>query len=114
MPTMPTPAPRYASPARAPGRLQCRAVRSDATNVTLVSVVIPMRNAERFVAETLRSVLAQAGQGNAFELEVVVVDDGSTDGSADVVRGLTDSRVRMIPGPQRGISASFNAGLAAA
>ena len=80
----------------------------------LVSVVMPMRNAERFVAESVRSLLAQAGQGMAFELEVIVVDDGSTDRSADVVRGVNDARVRIVRGPQRGISAAFNAGLAVA
>src|SRR5689334_7451045 len=80
----------------------------------LVSVVMPMRNAQRFVVESLRSLLAQAGQGETFELDVVVVDDGSTDRSADVVRALNDPRVRIVPGPQRGISAAFNAGLAAA
>ena len=75
-----------------------------------VSVVIPMRNAEPFVAAAVRSVLDQAG----VDLEVVVVDDGSTDRSADVVAGLGDARVKVIDGPQRGISAAFNAGLAAA
>src|SRR4051812_3338281 len=78
---------------------------------------MPMRNAERFVAKSLRSLLGQRGQrgqGDAFELEVIVVDDGSTDRSADVVRGLNDVRIRIVPGPQRGISAAFNAGLAAA
>ena len=78
--------------------------------MTLVSVVIPMRNAEPYVKATLESVLAQRG----VDLEVVVVDDGSTDRSAEIVRGLNDPRVRIIPGPRQGISAAFNAGLAAA
>jgi glycosyltransferase involved in cell wall biosynthesis len=82
--------------------------------LTLVSVVMPMRNAERFVAESLRSLLVQRGQGETFELEVIVVDDGSIDRSAEVVRGSNHARVRIVPGPQRGISAAFNAGLAAA
>lgn len=42
-----------------------------------ISVVVPCYNAAPFVAATLRSVLAQRG----FELQVIVVDDGSTDGS---------------------------------
>ena len=74
-----------------------------------VSVVIPMRNAEPFVAAAVRSVLDQVG----VDLEVVVVDDGSTDRSAAVVRGLGDARIKLVDGPQRGISAAFNAGLAA-
>ncbi len=73
----------------------------------LVSVIIPMRNAERFVEETLRSILPQAG----VDLELIVIDDGSTDRSAAVVAGLNDPRVRLIPGPRQGIAAALNAGL---
>jgi glycosyltransferase involved in cell wall biosynthesis len=78
----------------------------------LVSVVIPMRNAEPWIESTLRSVLSQEG----IELEVVVVDDGSTDRSRAKVESIAfaDARVRCVAGPQRGISASFNAGLSSA
>lgn len=71
---------------------------------------MPMRNAEAFVAAALRSVLGQAG----VDLEIIVVDDGSTDGSVDAVRQINDARIRVIPGPQEGIAAAFNAGLSAA
>ncbi|MEM7682926.1 MAG: glycosyltransferase family A protein [Planctomycetota bacterium] len=78
-----------------------------------VTVLMPMRNARPWVADALRSILD--GQTDAATpLEVVVIDDGSTDGSADAVAALQDPRVRVIPGPQRGISAAFNAGLAEA
>ena len=85
---------------------------SDSTSVPAPSltVIVPMRNAEGYVSDTLRSVLAE----RAHPLEVVVVDDGSTDGSAAEVAALHDPRIRVIPGPQRGIAASVNAGLAAA
>src|SRR4051794_2590211 len=76
----------------------------------LISVIIPMRNAEPFVKAAVESVLAQG----EVELEVIVIDDGSTDRSADVVRAIDDPRVRVIPGPQKGISAAFNTGLAEA
>ena len=74
----------------------------------LISIIIPTRNAEPYVRAAVESVLAQRGD---FELEVIVIDDGSTDRSAEVVRAIGDSRVRIIPGPRQGISAAFNAGL---
>jgi len=75
-----------------------------------LTVIVPMRNARGYVGDTLRSVLAET----VHPLEVVVIDDGSTDGSAAEVAALNDPRVRLIPGPQRGIAAAVNAGLAAA
>jgi len=76
----------------------------------LITVIIPMKNAEPYVREAVASVLSQAG----VELDVVVVDDGSTDRSAEIVRAIGDPRVRIVPGPRQGIAAAFNAGLAAA
>ncbi len=73
-----------------------------------VSVIIPCRNAESYIADALRSVLRQQQL-----LEVVLVDDGSRDRSVQVAQRLNDPRLRVIQGPQRGISAAFNAGLAA-
>jgi glycosyltransferase involved in cell wall biosynthesis len=64
----------------------------------------------RWIREAVGSVLAQQD----VEIEVIIVDDGSTDGTADVVRALGDSRVRIVPGPRRGISAAMNRGLAEA
>src|SRR5438045_19414 len=75
-----------------------------------ISVIIPVRNARPYVEAAVQSVFAQAG----VDLEVIVVDDGSTDGSADLVRDLADRRIRIVPGPRQGISAAMNAGLEAA
>jgi glycosyltransferase involved in cell wall biosynthesis len=72
-----------------------------------VSVLMPMRDAQRYVRPALASVLSQPG----VDLEVVVIDDGSTDNSADIVRQLGDPRVRMIAGPCGGISVALNRGL---
>ncbi|MBE9030966.1 glycosyltransferase family 2 protein [filamentous cyanobacterium LEGE 11480] len=77
-----------------------------------VSVVIPAYNAERFIAQTLDSVLAQTF--TAFE--VIVVNDGSTDETQSIVEHylLTDDRVRLINQSNQGISATRQRGKAAA
>lgn len=74
-----------------------------------VSVVIPAYQAERFVAEAVRSVLEQDDQ----PLEVIVVDDGSTDDTAEVVDGLGSS-VTLISKDHAGEASARNAGLRAA
>ncbi|MCC6682553.1 MAG: glycosyltransferase [Phycisphaeraceae bacterium] len=78
--------------------------------MSLVSVIMPMKNARDFVADALRSVLAETG----VTLQVIVVDDGSEDGCGRVVRDVTDPRVILIEGPRQGIAAAFNAGLSVA
>ncbi|HEY9109121.1 MAG TPA: glycosyltransferase [Roseateles sp.] len=74
-----------------------------------VSVVIPCFNAEPYIAATLRAVLAQQGA----ELEVIVVDDGSTDNSVRVVSEAFPE-VRLISQPNAGVAAARNTGIAAA
>jgi glycosyltransferase involved in cell wall biosynthesis len=69
--------------------------------------VIPLFNKEREVVRTLRSVLAQTVPAG----EVVVVDDGSTDGGAEAVRALDDRRVRVISQENRGVSVARNRGV---
>lgn len=68
------------------------------------SVIIPLYNKEREVENTLRSVLAQTLQ----PLEIVVVDDGSTDNSAEVVERLGSSLVRLIRQSNAGECAARN------
>ena len=71
-----------------------------------VSVIVPCYNAEPFVAQTIRSALEQTRPPD----EVIVVDDGSTDGSAEVVRQFGD-RVRLLTGRNGGASPTRNKGL---
>jgi glycosyltransferase involved in cell wall biosynthesis len=76
---------------------------------TAHSVIVPCYNAARFIGATLRSVLAQQG----VELDVIVVDDGSSDGSAALVE-QDFPQVRVIRQANRGVAAARNAGLAVA
>ena len=76
-----------------------------------VSVFIPVYNRERYVAEAIGSVLAQSFR----DFELLVVDDGSTDGTRAVVEAVPDRRVRLVcNGRNLGIPASRNRGLAEA
>jgi glycosyltransferase involved in cell wall biosynthesis len=75
-----------------------------------LTVVVPARDAAQTLAATLHSVL----DGADGLLEVVVVDDASTDGTADVARGFGDQRVRVLPGRGAGPAAARNDGVTAA
>lgn len=78
----------------------------------LVSVVIPTRNRARPLHEALRSVYAQEGIGDQFRMEVIVVDNASTDDTPEVVRQF--SRVRYIRLPMnQGGAAARNVGVKA-
>ncbi|MEM6560546.1 MAG: glycosyltransferase family A protein, partial [Planctomycetota bacterium] len=74
-----------------------------------ISCVMPMRDCMPFVESAVRSVLAQTD----VELELVVVDDGSTDEGPAVVERIAaeDGRVTMVPGPREGIAPALNEGL---
>ena len=78
----------------------------------LVSVVIPFRNAERYVGQAIESVLAQT----LADFELVVVDDGSCDASGSLLYDYheADPRLRVIRTEPRGISSARNVALHAA
>lgn len=79
-----------------------------------VSIVIPMRNEERFVTRCLDSILAQLG--NRDDVEVLCVDGASEDGTARIVAeyAARDPRVRLLSNPQRIVPVAMNLALAAA
>ena len=78
-------------------------------NGARVSVVVPAHNTEKYVGECIESALAQTWH----DTEVVVVDDGSTDGTPGVLAGYSD-RVRIVRSAEcRGISAARNRGVEA-
>jgi glycosyltransferase involved in cell wall biosynthesis len=76
--------------------------------LALVSVIIPVRNGERWIAETIESVLMQTYGA----LEIIVVDNGSTDGTRSVIKRYPTIRVIEVATP--GLGRARNGGLAAA
>lgn len=95
-----------------------RSTRRPALRPPWVSIVMPMRDAERFVAKALESIIEQ----DYPHIEIIIVNDGSTDRSVQRVRSYLRAarvpeegrRVVIVEGPQRGIAAAFNCGLALA
>lgn len=75
-----------------------------------ISVVIPLYNKEPHIRRTIESILYQSMPAD----EILVVDDGSTDGSANEVKKLSDPRIRLIQQPNAGECAARNRGVAEA
>src|SRR5262249_19570873 len=73
----------------------------------LVSVLVTCRNYARFVGKGIDSILRQS----YTRFEVIVADDGSEDGSQEVVAAISkrDARVRLVAGPHGGMAATLNA-----
>lgn len=76
-----------------------------------LSVIMPAHNREAFIGTAIRSLLAQR---NEADLDIVVVDDGSTDATAEVVAALAAEHpvVRLIRQPHQGVAMARNTGLA--
>ena len=75
-----------------------------------ISVVLPVFNAELTIERAARSILDQTLR----EIELIVLDDGSTDRTVEVARGIDDSRLRLIQCDHRGVAAAANAATEAA
>lgn len=75
----------------------------------LVSVIVPVYNVAPYLREALDSVVNQTYK----DLEIIIVDDGSTDGSADICKEYADSdtRIKLIKQPNKGLSGARNTGL---
>lgn len=78
----------------------------------MISVVMPAYNTEAFIAEAIESILKQTYR----DFEFIIVDDGSTDRTGEIVRqyAAQDARIQVIEGPHAGASAAMNQGIAAA
>ncbi len=96
---------RYALRRRCAGKL-IRFMRS------LVSIIVPAHNADASLARTIRSAQAQTWP----DIEIVIVNDGSSDGTADIIASLADAdrRIVSITQPNAGVAAARNAGMMAA
>lgn len=77
-----------------------------ADHAPLISVCMPVYNAERFVAEAVTSVLGQTRR----DFELLILDDGSTDGSLAILKrhAEADPRIRLTSRPNRGLAATLN------
>ena len=73
----------------------------------LVSVVIPAYNCSKYIKETISSILNQQSEA---DLEIIVIDDGSTDDTADIVRAIGNP-VRIISQKNAGVCAARNRGI---
>jgi len=78
-------------------------------NDNLVSIITPLYNAERFVGQTIESVLAQTYP----HWEMIIINDGSTDGGADIAKQYAekDKRIRLLEQPNGGCASARNHGL---
>ena len=76
----------------------------------LVSIIIPVYNGAQWIGETLASALSQTYSN----IEIIVVNDGSTDNTADVVCRYAQANLQLVEQPNRGQSAALNHGLSLA
>lgn len=74
-----------------------------------ISVIVPVYNVEKYLAECVDSILAQT----LHDIEVILVDDGSTDNSSSICDAykIRDERIKVIHQPNKGIAAARNAGI---
>jgi glycosyltransferase involved in cell wall biosynthesis len=73
----------------------------------LISVIIPAYNAEKTIARTIKSVLAQTYSN----FELLIIDDGSQDATVEIAKNISDTRLKLFSYPHQGHSAGRNRGL---
>lgn len=73
----------------------------------IISVIIPVYNGEKTIRETIESVLKQS----FYDLELIVINDGSTDSTLEIVSSIKDSRLKIFSYPNAGLAISRNRGI---
>ena len=73
----------------------------------MISIIVPIYNAEQFLRECIDSILSQ----NYSNIEIILVNDGSRDGSLNICQSYDDSRIVLIDKENAGVSSARNAGL---
>lgn len=76
----------------------------------MISLVVPIYNSEKYLRECIDSILNQ----NFRNFELILVDDGSLDGSLNICRGYSDDRIKIIKKKNGGVSSARNAGISIA
>lgn len=80
-------------------------------DVLCVSIIMPVYNGEKYVQQSIKSLVAQT----FMDFELIIVDDGSTDGTAAILDSFTDSRIKRLSNPTNmGLVVSLNRGIAQA
>ena len=79
-------------------------------SVPMITILMPAYNARKYIGAAIDSVLQQSF--TAFEL--VIVDDGSTDDTKEIIETFTDPRIRLLNQAHGGVSGALNTGLAMA
>lgn len=77
------------------------------TQEPLISVLLPVYNAERFLADAIESILNQSFRN----FELIIIDDGSSDNSPKIIKQFSDERMIVITQENQGLAASLNKGL---
>lgn len=75
--------------------------------IAKVTVLMPAYNVEKYIAEAIESVLQQSFS----DFKLLIVNDGSTDNTEQIIRSFTDERIILINQPHRGIASALNKGL---
>ena len=76
----------------------------------LISIIIPLYNSENYISDTIKSCLNQ----HYTNLEIIIVDDGSTDNSLNIVKAFNDQRIQIYKQNNKGACAARNFGLSQA